>query len=99
MIEVAVGLLVGLVVGATFFGGLWWTVRQTATSNVAVAPLNFLLSYLVRLALVAAGLYLISGLGWQSMVACGVGIVLVRTMFVALMRGHLSASSKENGPA
>ncbi len=93
MIEITSGLLMGLVTGILFFGGLWWTVRRA--TNSSLAPLSFLLSFFVRMGLVAAGLYLISGLGWQALVACGVGIFLVRTAFVALMRRGPGYSATE----
>jgi F1F0 ATPase subunit 2 len=46
------GLVVGLVVGAFFFGGLWFTVQRSVAARYA--PLWFFLSLLVRLAVALA---------------------------------------------
>jgi F1F0 ATPase subunit 2 len=48
----ALGVVVGLALGALFFGGLWFTVRRGVTSRLA--PLWFFVSLLVRLAIALA---------------------------------------------
>jgi F1F0 ATPase subunit 2 len=87
MSEVLVLLLCGLggiMLGAIFFGGLWWTVQKGLGSPRAA--LWFLGSLLVRTALVLVGFYLISRGDWRNVVACLVGFVIGRVGVTLLVR-------------
>lgn len=72
--------LAGLLLGAVFFGGLWWTVRRGVAS--ARPAVWFLVSLLLRLAIVLAGFYFVGQGDWRRLVACLVGFVIVR-IFIA----------------
>jgi F1F0 ATPase subunit 2 len=69
-------LLVGMLLGAFYFAGLWWTVRQL-DSNRNVAPV-FLLSMLFRTAFVVLGFYVLLGNDWRQLLLGLIGFMLVR---------------------
>lgn len=66
----------GAALGAFFFGGLWWTVQKITTSKRA--PLWFLGSFVLRMAVTVGGFYLVGGDQWQRIVACLVGFLIAR---------------------
>jgi F1F0 ATPase subunit 2 len=67
----------GTALGAVYFTALWHTVRQLASAK---SPARLLLvSYVLRLAVVLAGFYLLMGDGhWERLVAATLGFVIVR---------------------
>lgn len=72
----------GLVLGAVFFGGLWWTLRKSLASP---RPALWLLgSMLVRMSLVLVGLYLISGGQWERLLAGLAGVIGARYLVLRL---------------
>lgn len=68
----------GGVLGTVFYGGLWWTVRQTVSTGKPA--LWFSVSLLLRLAVVAVGFYLVGAGLWQRWVACLIGFILARLL-------------------
>jgi len=72
----------GVVLGAIFFGGLWWTVRKGAACRCPA--LLFLGSFLLRTSLVLAGLYFVAGGHWDRILACLVGFVIARFIVTRL---------------
>lgn len=79
-----VPLLLGAVLGAVFFGGLWWTV-QRAVSARRVA-LWFFGSLLLRTLIVLTGFYLLCGDDWQRWLASLLGFVVARLVITRLTR-------------
>ena len=77
-------LAAGLVLGALFFGGLWWTVRRGLTATTPA--LWFGLSALVRVAITVSGLYYIARSGWPSLLACLCGLLIARVAVTRLTR-------------
>jgi F1F0 ATPase subunit 2 len=73
-------LLAGVLLGAFFFGGLWWTVRQGMTSEMPA--LWFLGSLLLRTGVLLAGFYFASQGHWSGLVACLVGFLIARVIVV-----------------
>lgn len=69
-------LLIGVLLGAVFFGGLWWTV-QRAMSSERVALWIFG-SLFLRTVIVLAGFYLACGDDWQRWLAAVLGFGLAR---------------------
>ncbi|WP_333876540.1 ATP synthase subunit I [Methylobacter sp.] len=92
MNEILIGLLVwlaGLLLGAIFFGGLWWTVRKCVSSQ---RPALWLLpSLLLRMGITLAGFYFIADGHWQRMLLCLLGFLMARLAMTRLTR-----SSGEN---
>ena len=76
--------LAGFVLGAVFFGGLWWTVRKgVASRNPAVW---FVGSLIVRMSLVLTGFYLMIGHGhWPRLLCCLLGFVIARVIVMRLI--------------
>ncbi|MEO5958539.1 MAG: ATP synthase subunit I [Opitutaceae bacterium] len=87
---------VGLVLGAVFFGGLWWTVRKGVSSPRPV--LWFVGSMLLRTGIVLAGFYFVGGGQWQRLLVCLLGFVIARFLVVRLTRApvkHPNSHAKE----
>ena len=77
-------LLIGLLLGALFFGGLWWTVRRGLTA--ANPALWFGVSALARMAMTLLGLYYMARAGWPSLLACLCGLLIARVATTRLTR-------------
>jgi len=75
---IVLALLAGLLLGAFFFGGLWWTV-QKITDRGSPAYL-LLISFIVRTVIVLGGFYLIMTAGWQFLMSAMVGFLVARTI-------------------
>jgi F1F0 ATPase subunit 2 len=80
----AVALLAGLILGAIFFGGLWWTVRNGVSSKHPA--LWFLGSMLLRMCIVLLGFYFVGRGNWQRLVACLLGFIIARFFVIRLTR-------------
>lgn len=83
-LSLAYAFAAGVLLGAMFYGGLWWTVRR-AVSFKRVA-LWFLGSLLLRMGLALAGFYLVSAGQWQRLLLCLLGFVLARLAVTRLTR-------------
>jgi len=68
--------LAGLLLGAIFFGGLWWTVRKGVSSKQPA--FWFFGSLLVRMSIALAGFYFVGVGHWERLVACLFGFVIAR---------------------
>jgi F1F0 ATPase subunit 2 len=85
-------LMAGLLLGALFFGGLWWTVQKGLTSRHPV--LWFFGSNLLRTGLAVAGFYFTSGGDWRKFVVCLIGFIIARvavTRFTRTARNEIHA--------
>ena len=77
-------LAAGLLLGAFFFGGLWWTViRGVASKRPA---LWFFGSMLARTSIALAGFYFVGGENWERWALCLLGFVLARLVVKWLTR-------------
>ena len=76
--------LAGGVLGAIFFGGLWWTVRRGMSSEQPARW--FLGSLLLRIAVVLTGFYFTAGGHWERFLVCGLGFALARPVVTWLTR-------------
>lgn len=74
----------GVLLGAVFFGGLWWTVRKGVSSRQPV--LWFFGSLLLRLSIALAGLYLVGRGHAERLLLCLLGIVVARFIVMRLTR-------------
>jgi F1F0 ATPase subunit 2 len=89
--------LAGGLLGAIFFGGLWWTVRKGVASPRAA--LWFLLSAVLRMALVVTGFYLVGGGQGRRLVAALVGFTLARLVATRWRRAPASIAQPSPGGA
>jgi F1F0 ATPase subunit 2 len=89
-------LAAGLLLGAIFFGGLWWTVRKGVFSKSPA--LWFLGSMLLRMGIVLAGFYFVGCGDWQRLVTCLLGFIIARFIVMRLTRmpiEHPHSTTKE----
>ncbi len=70
----------GALLGAFFFGGLWWTVQKAITSEQPA--IWFLGSLLLRTGLILTGFYLVAQGHWSRLVACLLGFLMARFLVV-----------------
>ena len=92
----APALAAGFVLGAFFFGGLWWTVKRGVTSQRPA--LWFLGSMLLRMSTTLAGFYFVGRENWQRWLLCLLGFVLARLLVHRLTRttiDHRNARTPE----
>jgi len=90
----------GALLGAMFYGGLWWTVRRALASTRAA--LWFAGSMLLRMGLALAGLYFVAGGDWQRLLLCLLGFMLARLAVSWLARppqGNSAAQAPGSGHA
>jgi F1F0 ATPase subunit 2 len=76
--------LTGGVLGALFFGGLWWTIRKGLSSRQPA--LWFLGSLLLRTTIALAGFYFTSGGHGKRLLICFLGFVVARPVVTWLTR-------------
>jgi len=74
----------GGLLGALFFGGLWWTVREGVSSPRPA--LWFLGSFLLRMSIALAGFYFVSGSHWERLLLCLLGFVMARLVVTWMTR-------------
>jgi F1F0 ATPase subunit 2 len=78
-------LAAGILLGAFFFGGLWWTVRHGVSSRYP--GLWFIGSTLLRISAVMTGFYFLLGLpgeSWQILLASLLGFIITRLVATRL---------------
>jgi F1F0 ATPase subunit 2 len=75
-LNMVLALIAGVLLGAVFFGGLWWTVRKCVSSKKPA--LLFFCSFLLRMGFVLAGLYFIARGHWERLLICLLGFIIAR---------------------
>ena len=83
-LSLALALVTGVLLGAMFFGGLWWTLRKGLSSGQPA--LWFLGSLLLRTGIVLAGFYFIARGRWERLLVCLLGFVAARLIAVRLIQ-------------
>jgi F1F0 ATPase subunit 2 len=82
-VKLVLALAAGMLLGAVFFGGLWWTIR---TRLNAPRPALWLLgSLIVRLGIVLTGFYAVSDNQWEQLLACLLGFGIARLVLTWLV--------------
>lgn len=77
-------LSAGVLLGALFFGGLWWTLRKGLPSNRPA--LWFSGSLMLRYGIVLAGFHFVGGGQWQRLLACLAGFFMARLITTRLVK-------------
>lgn len=72
----------GILLGAFYFGGLWWTVRRGVVSKYPM--LWFAGSMLLRMIIVLVGFYTVGRGHWERLVICLVGFITARVFLTRL---------------
>ena len=80
----ALAWVAGLLFGAIFFGGLWWTIRRGVSSDRPA--LWFLGSMLLRMGIALAGFYFVSNNDWKRLLVCLLGFIMARLVVMRLTR-------------
>ena len=83
-LSLAFALAAGVLLGAFFFGGLWWTVRQGVSSKHPA--LWFFGSLLLRTGIVVLGFYFILGDDSRRLLAGLIGFIVARLIAMRLAR-------------
>ena len=83
-LTLALAWMAGGLLGAVFFGGLWWTVYRSVSSQ---QPALWIFgSLLVRMSIALTGFYFVAGSHWERMLLCLLGFVLARSVVKWLTR-------------
>ena len=93
MLNLVQALVTGVLLGAIYFGGLWWTIQKGVSSKQPA--LWFFGSLLLRTSIALAGFYFISRGHWEKLLVCLLGFVLARLIVTRLTR----ATEKQVCPA
>jgi F1F0 ATPase subunit 2 len=83
-LNLALALVAGVLLGAIYFGGLWWTVLKGSLSKQPA--LWFLGSLLLRTGIALAGFYFIARGHWEYLLVCLLGFVIARIIVTRLTR-------------
>ena len=83
-LPLALSALAGCVIGALFFGGLWWTIRKSLVSSLP--GVWIFLSFLLRMGIALAGFYWVAGSQWQQWLAGLLGFFMVRVIMARMTR-------------
>ena len=82
MMLLASATLAGMLLGAMYFGGLWWTVKKALVSS---RPAQwFIASLLLRLGITMTGFYFVAGADWKRLLACLLGFIIARLIVIRL---------------
>ena len=84
ILSLALALVTGVVLGAMFFGGLWWTVQKMVSSQWAALWLFG--SLMLRTSIALAGFYLIGRGHWERLLVCLLGFVMARLIVMRFTR-------------
>jgi F1F0 ATPase subunit 2 len=72
----------GVLLGAVFFGGLWWTVARGLSSKHP--GLWFLGSLLLRTSITATGFVFVASGHWERLLVCLIGFIMARLIVIRL---------------
>jgi len=82
--ELVLAGVAGTLLGAIFFGGLWWTVRQCIVTQRST--LWLLGSWLARMGTVLIGFYYIGHEHWQRLLTALLGFIVARLIVRRLIK-------------
>ncbi len=99
-LSLVLALVTGVLLGAIFFGGLWWTVRKGVSSKRPA--LWFFGSLLLRTSIALAGFYFIGRGHWKRLLVCLLGFIIARFIVIRLTGPpveHHNSPTQEAGHA
>lgn len=75
-----IALMAGMLLGFSYFGGLWFTIRRLPTTS---SPIILVMgSFLIRTGVSLLGFYLVMDHHWERLLVCLVGFVVIRSLLV-----------------
>ena len=92
-VTLVLALVMGTLLGAIFFGGLWWTVQKGVSSKRPA--LWFFGSLLLRTSIVLAGFYFIARGHWERLLVCLMGFVVARLVVTRLTQPEKTSTYPE----
>jgi len=84
----------GVLLGAMFFGGLWWTIQKGVLFKQQA--LWFFSSLLLRTSITLAGLFFIARGHWERLLICLLGFIMARLIVMRLTSARVES---HNSPA
>ncbi len=81
---IIVALVMGVLLGAVFFGGLWWTVQKLISSKRPA--FWFFCSLLLRTGITLIGFYLIAQGHFDRFLVCLFGFIIARFIIMQLTK-------------
>jgi len=82
--NITVAAAAGVLLGGLYFGGLWHTVQRLHTARRP--EILLLTGYVVRMAVLAAGIWWVGAGQWTRLAACLAGVLFARTAACRLAR-------------
>jgi len=79
---ILITLIMGILLGLFFFGGLWWTTKKGLLSKTPA--LWFLTSLFVRIGIVIIAFYYLSRGHWERALICLIGFIIARTIIMRI---------------
>ncbi len=79
---ILITLIMGILLGLFFFGGLWWTTKKGLLSKTPA--LWFLTSLFVRIGIVIIVFYYLSRGHWERALICLIGFIIARTIIMRI---------------
>lgn len=92
ILTLAFAWVAGGLLGAVFFGGLWWTVRKGATSKQPA--LWFFSSMSLRMIIALVGFYFIGSGDWKRLLICLLGFLVARSAVTWLTRSPIEKRTR-----
>lgn len=84
ILNLILALVAGFLLGAVFFGGLWWTVQKGLSSRRPA--FWFFGSLLIRTSIATSGFYFASDGHWERLLICLFGFFVMRQIAVRFTR-------------
>ena len=75
-LDLILAIVTGFLLGALFYGGLWWTLRESLSSKQPAFWV--LMSFWTRTSIVISGFYFISKGNGERLIVCLLGFVMAR---------------------
>lgn len=84
ILEMTMAFTAGLILGAFYFTALWYTVRQMSSVK---SPARLMIgSFVIRMAIILSGFYLIMGVGhWERLAVAMLGFIIIRKILTYLL--------------
>jgi F1F0 ATPase subunit 2 len=89
--------VLGALLGAGYFGGLYLTVNRLHRLSRPGAALVW--SFLLRAGALLGALWLVAGTGWTNLAVCAAGFLLTRQAVLMVTRPRAAPGAGERGPA